>query len=111
VTEETNGTSKIAPAGGVITPKQLAEILENHFRAVAVGLAVTNPMVPQQIMWDAIAEAMGNVLSGVTQSQDLAATLKIRGHLSDIVSKAIRQRYPSVVMAGTSSVLKPANAN
>lgn len=99
-----------ANANREVTPKQLAEALEHHFRAVAVGLAVTNPIVPQQIMWDAIAEAMGNVLSGATQSQDIAASLKARGHLGDIVNRAIRGRYPAVMMAGT-VVIKPANAH
>ncbi len=83
--------------------EQLVDILESHFRVVAIGLVSCNPHIPSNVMWEAIAAAVGGVLSGATKSQDIASTMAARGHLSDIVAKAIRKKYPAMDMT-------PANA-
>ena len=79
-----------------MTASQFASILETHFSVLAVGLVTSNQRVPPHVMWSAIAEAMGNVLSGATQSSDIKSTVEARGRLGDIVNKAIRQRYPAI---------------
>ena len=81
---------------GRVTLEQLAQMLEVHFRIVATGLAVSHPGIPPRAMWAAIAEAMGNVLSGATQGPDIQATVAARAQLGDIVNKAIRKRYPAI---------------
>jgi hypothetical protein len=86
-----------------VSIEQITGVIESHFRVLSVGLVTCNPSVPSNIMWEAIAQAMGGVLSGATKSPDLASTMAARGHLSDIVAKAIRKRYPAMDMT-------PANA-
>ena len=93
-----------------VTPQQLAEALEKPLRALAVGLVVTNPLVPQSVMWEAIASAMGGVLSSVTQSQDLTASIRTRTHLAGIVTEAIKKRYPPT-QAPQPSIIRPAGMN
>lgn len=83
------------PGAQVVTPEQLAIIFEKHFQAVAVGLAVCNPQVPQDVMWSCIAQAMGRVLSAATQGQDIATTVQSRQNACKIVQDAIKQAYPS----------------
>ena len=86
-----------APKSGpqVITLDQLAKICEEHIRAVAVGFAACNPHVPQDVMWSAIANAMGRVLSAATQGQDISTTIASRQHACKVVSDAIKSAYPS----------------
>ena len=83
------------PGAQVITPEQLAAIMEKHFQAVAVGLAACNPMVPPDIMWSCIATAMGRVLSAATQGPDIQTTFASRDNACRIVSDAIKKAYPS----------------
>ena len=99
----------IQPAAQPMTPKQFADIIAGHFQAVAVGLTIMNPQVPRQLMLEIVAEAMGNVLSAITQSQDLAATIALRGKVQDIVAKAIRHRHPAITITQP-GMIQPANA-
>ena len=91
------------PTSGPVTPQQLTDVIEAHFRVLAIGLVTCNSMIPSNLMWESIATAMGGVLSGATKGPDISATMAARGHLSDIVAKAIRKRYPAMDMT-------PANA-
>ena len=107
--EDTNGTPAQPVSGQQVSRQQFADIAASHFQAVAVGLTILNPQIPRQLMMEIVAEAMGNVLSGITQSQDLATTLALRGRVQDIVSVAIRKRHPAITMAQPGTVW-PANA-
>jgi hypothetical protein len=91
------------------TPERLAPIFEQHFRTTSFGLLMCNPTVSPQIMWEAIAVAMGCVLSEATASQDIAGSLAARGHLGDLVNKAIRKRHP--ILATPASGAAPVNGN
>jgi len=106
--EETNGTPA-QPNSQAVSRQQIADVVAAHFQAVTVGLTILNPQIPRQLMMEIIAEAMGNVLSGITQTQDLATTIALRGKLQDIVSVAIRKRHPAITMAQPGMV-RPANA-
>jgi len=88
-----------------VTPKQFAELLESHFRIVAVGFSAANPMFPAPVLWTAIAEAFGNVLSGATQGPDIMSTLSIRQRFGEIVIEAIRSRYPAMAPANPAALL------
>jgi hypothetical protein len=41
---------------------------------------------------------MGNVLSMATRNPDLKSMLEARTRVSDLVTKAIRKRYPAITM-------------
>ena len=81
--------------------QQFADALEAYFRITAFGLCVANPTIPNHIMWEAIASAMGAVLSGATKGSDIAATMQARNHLSKVVSDAIKKKYPALEMGGS----------
>jgi len=92
-----------------LSKQQLAIAIENHLRAVAVGLVVTNPNVRQDVMWEAIAAGMGRVLSAATMWADIKASLDARGRLQDIVARNIRKGYPAVDKAAVAAAA--ANSN
>lgn len=99
------------PAGAEpVSPQQLIAELEKSFRALAVGLVITNPLIKQSDMWEAIAVAMGSVLSAVTQSQDLTASIRTRTHLVELVTDAIKKRYPPTPTQ-QSGIIRPAGVN
>ena len=90
-----------APAAGAaqnVTPQQLTDILEGFFRVTAFGIIASNPAIPQNVLWESIAGAMGNVLSMATRNPDLKSMLEARTRVSDLVTKAIRKRYPAITM-------------
>ena len=91
------------------TNEQAVDMIESHFRVIAIGLISCNPTVPAHAVWEAIAAAMGGVLSGATKGPDIAATLTARRHLSEIVTKAITKRYPAMEPTLVSAL--PANQN
>lgn len=89
------------------TAERLAEIFEPHFKAHAFGLLTCYATLPPQMVWEAMAAAMGGVLSGATASDDIALSLAARGRLGDIVNTAIRKRYP----LKAAKMPTPANGN
>ena len=93
----------------VTNSQQIADVFENYFRVTAFGLAAGNPQVPRHMLWEAIAAAMGAVISGVTKSADIAASLQARAHLSKVMADAVQRRYPALDMGGVASVA--ANSN
>ena len=95
---------------GQVTREQLTDIIEGYFRNTALGVVTSYSMIPSNVVWEMIASAMGGVLSGATKGPDLAATMAARGHLSDIVAKAIRKRYPAMDMTPANAI-PPANQN
>ena len=80
--------------------QQFADALESYFRITAFGLCVANPTIPNHVMWETIAAAMGAVLSGATKGSDLSATLAARDRLAKIATDAIRKKYPALEMGG-----------
>ena len=94
-----------------VTLSQLAGMLEAHFRVLSIGIQASNPMIPGDAIWAAIAEAMGNVLSGATQGPDLQQVLALRGRYGDIVNTAIRKRYPAITVPAPAMLQLPANMN
>jgi hypothetical protein len=99
-----------APEPQVATPPtNFIDALESYFRVTAFGLIVTNQQIPAHVMWEAMAAAMGAVISGATKSQDIAATLSAREHLSKVMTDAVKKRYPALDMGNIASVA--ANSN
>ena len=81
-----------------VTPQQLTGILEGFFRVTAFGIIAANPGIPQNVLWESIAGAMGNVLSMATRNPDLKSMLETRTRVCAIVTKAVRKRYPAISM-------------
>ena len=111
-----DGIENISPAappapapGHRITREQLADVFENVFRITAFGIAATHPGAPADFLWDAIANAMGNVISGATQGPDIKATIEARGRLGDIFNQAVRKKYPAIT-SPASEMIKVAHA-
>ena len=101
---ETDKTAPVAEVNGMdLGNEQLALAIEHHLRAVAIGLVATNPQIRQDIMWEAIASAMGRVLSGATISADIKASLDARGKFGDIVNRSIRKAYPAINAANVAA--------
>jgi hypothetical protein len=80
----------------VTNSQQIADVFENYFRVTAFGLVTCNSQVPNPMLWEAIASAMGAVISGATKGPDIAATLRAREHLCKVMTDAVRKRYPAL---------------
>jgi hypothetical protein len=78
---------------------QIAQGFEEHIKVTAVGLANVHGNLPPALMLAGLAAAMGRVLSGLTQSGDMAATIRTRSMLADIVTTNTKRAYPALVPA------------
>lgn len=90
-----------------LTPDQFAVIIEAHLRVVVEGLAKVNPAVPLPVMGQCVANAMGRLLSCLTVSDDIKATIETRGRLGDIFNHSIRKAYPVTKAANGSGLILP----
>ena len=102
---ETIEAKAAEPAPQVVSAhQQFADALEAYFRITAFGLCTANPQIPIPVMVEAIASAMGAVISGMTKGPIISDVVRSRDHLSMVMTNAVRMKYPALDMT-------PANAN
>ena len=87
-----------------ITADRLATLFEQHMQVTAFGILVSHPNLPPQIVWEAIAGAMGAVISAATVSPDIQSTLTSRSHLTEIFGRAVKKRHSALAAANMNTV-------
>ena len=81
-----------------VTPEQLSQAFAGALRVVTMGLCAMNPQIPGNVMCDAMASAMGMLLSEATKTPDVGSTLQIRERITKLVTDKVRKHVPAMDM-------------
>ena len=81
-----------------VTPEMLVAMFAGALRVTTHGLCSLNHMIPGNIMWDCIAQAMGVVLSEATKTPDVAQTIQVRNRVAKLVEENLKKHVPAMDM-------------
>ena len=87
--------AKSPPVPRTMTKAQFVEWAEQHVRVMCTGLVACNPIVPQDVMGQVIAEAMGRALGSMTAYPDRNQAMDVRRKMIQLFKGSIRDAYPS----------------
>ena len=83
-----------------LNKEELIGFVQSSIGALCFGLVGTNPLIPGNVMWEAIIVAMGNVISVATKQPDTMSTIKAREQVTQLVVNAIKTHVSSLQVPG-----------